>query len=127
MEKQTNTAMQRIGRDRQRIWDVPFCPTEFAWTSFDRQSKKYTCINHGFIHDEKEPIRQHPTAKPLPVFIGIISDFAKENDLILDPFLGSGTTLVAAKNLGRRAIGIEINLDYCRIAEDRLRQEVLSL
>ena len=46
-------------------------------------------------------------------------------DLILDPFLGSGTTAVAAKQLGRKFIGIEINMDYCRIAEDRLRQEEL--
>lgn len=46
-------------------------------------------------------------------------------DLILDPFLGSGTTAVVAKQLGRRFIGIEINPDYCKIAEQRLAQEIL--
>ena len=68
---------------------------------------------------------QHPTEKPINLIRQFVSDFTDPGDLILDPFMGSGTTLRAAADLGRRAIGIEINEDYCRIAVERLRQGVL--
>jgi len=48
--------------------------------------------------------------------------FSKERDIILDPFNGSGTTCVAAKKLNRRFIGIEINPEYCKIAEERIKK-----
>jgi DNA modification methylase len=66
--------------------------------------------------------RYHPTQKPLSLMERCISLFSNEGDLILDPFAGSGTTLVAARNLGRRFIGCDISADYVAIAEKRLAQ-----
>jgi len=67
----------------------------------------------------------HPCPKPLGLWKWIVDKFSEKGSVILDPFLGSGTTAVAAKQLGRHYIGIEINPDYCRIAEERLAQEML--
>jgi site-specific DNA-methyltransferase (adenine-specific) len=68
----------------------------------------------------------HPTPKPLDLICKMVSLFTDEGELICDPFMGSGTTLRAAKDLGRRAIGIEIEEKYCEIAAKRLSQEVLE-
>ncbi len=65
----------------------------------------------------------HPTEKPEKLIRTIIG--ANVGETILDPFMGSGTTLVAAKLEGRRAVGIEIDEEYCQIAVNRLRQKVL--
>jgi adenine-specific DNA-methyltransferase len=67
----------------------------------------------------------HPTQKPTALFRRIITVSSDEGDLILDPFLGSGTTARACKDLNRNYIGIEIDADYVAIAEKRIMQEVL--
>jgi len=79
---------------------------------------------HPFHNLKGGKSRQHPTQKPLSLMRWCI-ELSKTQGTILDPFAGSGTTLRAAKDLGRKAIGIEIEEKYCRIAANRLRQEVL--
>jgi len=73
------------------------------------------------------PKIDHPCPRPLEQVQYVVSLASVEGDVILDPFMGSGTTLLAAKNLGRRAIGIEIEERYCDIAARRLQQEVMEL
>lgn len=68
----------------------------------------------------------HPCPKPIEWIRWVVIKASQEAETILDPFMGSGTTLRAAKDLGRKAIGIEIEERYCEIAANRLRQEVLA-
>lgn len=70
---------------------------------------------------------EHPTQKPVGIVDPLIRYSVPAGGLVLDPFAGSGTTLVAAKACGRRAIGIEVSEAYCEIAARRLAQSVLPL
>ena len=66
--------------------------------------------------------RFHPTQKPIALMVYCVEGYSKTGQIILDPFMGSGTTGVACANLGRKFIGIEINEDYFNIAVKRIRQ-----
>jgi site-specific DNA-methyltransferase (adenine-specific) len=68
---------------------------------------------------------EHPTQKPLGIVRPLIEYSCPPDGIVLDPFMGSGTTLRAAKDLGRKAIGIEIEERYCEIAAKRMAQAVL--
>jgi DNA modification methylase len=70
---------------------------------------------------------EHPTQKPLSIIRKLIQVHTDKNQTVLDCYLGSGTTAIAAAQLGRNFIGVEISTGYCRIAEERLRLETAQL
>ena len=83
------------------------------------------CSHKPKVQPRKDRERQgiHPTQKPVALIGWLLKKFSQENDLIFDPFLGSGTTAVACEKLGRRWIGIEISEKYCEIAARRIDNE----
>ena len=95
---------------------------ELAFTSFERALRVITLNRVELMIDGAV----HPTQKPEKLMRWCIAH-AGDAQTILDPFMGSGTTLRAAKDLGRKAIGIEIEERYCEIAVRRLQQAVLPL
>ena len=109
------------------IWDKR-CADGFAFLSdgeaawWSEGHGVYICTINAQQHRSKAGL--HPTQKPVGLMTWCINK-AKKSETILDPFDGSGTTLVAAKLEGRKAIGIEINERYCEIAASRLAQGVL--
>lgn len=83
--------------------------------------EKTKVIPHPIVQDDR-----HPTVKPLPVIERLVRNCSDEGETILDPFMGSGTTLVACAKLGRKGIGIELDPDYfdiaCKRVEEAYRQ-----
>jgi DNA methylase len=102
-----------------------FADCEIAWTNFDMSIRKIDHLWNGMIRKNHEG-RFHPTQKPLNVIKWALSLCPNNPQTIIDPFMGSGTTLRAAKDLNKRAIGIEIEERYCELAAARMSQEVLQ-
>jgi DNA modification methylase len=106
------------------VWNKPernftLAEAEYAWTNADNVAR--VCD-----YRRSDPDRIHPTQKPLGLMRWCLSlSWCSDAATILDPFMGSGTTLVAAKLEGRRAVGIELEERYCEIAANRLSQGVL--
>lgn len=113
------------------VWDKQtgtngYADCELAWSDLPMAVRMFSFQWMGMLQKLPEE-RYHPTQKPLPVMrwcIGLLPEGAR---MVLDPYMGSGTTLRAAKDHGRRAIGIDAEERYCEIAAKRMGQEVLDL
>lgn len=90
---------------------------------FDRNSRASDLFEYNL--ERQETGNEHPCPKQIKLITDILSCYSPGGGTVIDPFCGSGTTLVAAKQLGRKAIGIEISEKYCEIAVKRLGQEYL--
>jgi DNA modification methylase len=110
--------------DKERPHDLDQSTCELAWSNFVKGVRIFRHLWNGAICKRK-PDLVHPTQKPVELFAWIIQLRWFPAGTILDPFMGSGTTLRAGKDLGRKCIGIEIEEKYCEIAAKRLAQEVL--
>ncbi len=123
------------------FWQIVlFCPegmvkSPIGWTKFmscfifKKGNPKIICRNKdifidtpGKMVEPDEGYINHPTPKPKHFVREILKMFTKENDLVLDPFIGSGSTAIACLQLNRRFIGFEIDERYCEIAVNRINK-----
>jgi site-specific DNA-methyltransferase (adenine-specific)/modification methylase len=98
---------------------------ELAWSNLGGPARIHRQRWAGAMKsgEDKQTRRRHPTEKPVELMRWCIQQCPA--GVVLDPFMGSGTTLRAAKDLGRKSIGVELEERYCEIAAKRLGQEVL--
>lgn len=96
---------------------------ELAWTNAITRTMKLPLQWGGEAHNGEEHF--HPTQKPVSLMRWCMTEVSPGLTRVVDPYMGSGSTLVAAKEIGRRAVGIEIDEKYCEVAARRLAQEVL--
>lgn len=105
------------------IWDKEntgyFADVEMAWTSFGKSAKLYKWLWNGLCRKGERSVegksRVHPTQKPVGLIGEIFKDFTKENEIILDPFGGSGSTLIACEQLDRKCYMMELDPHYCDV------------
>lgn len=113
------------------VWDKQngendFADCELAWTNLPKAVRKFVWKWQGMLQEDmkNKEERVHPTQKPLPVMHWCLTQ-APDIKTVIDPYAGSGTTLLAAKQKGISAVGIEINERYCEAAAKRLSQGVI--
>jgi DNA modification methylase len=115
------------------VWDKTegvlrnnFADCELAWTSFNKPARIYRHLWIGLLRkgERKDELRRrvHPTQKPVGLFTQILEEYSEEGDIILDPYLGSGTTLIACEKTGRVCYGMEIEPEYCDLIIKRFAE-----
>jgi hypothetical protein len=116
------------------IWDKKTgCGSEYERMYERNGQRNWKVFRHYLINStiaagyQGDVFTGHPSQKPTRLMVDVVAYGTEHGHTVLDPFMGSGTTLVAAKRLGRKAIGIEIEEKYCEIAATRLQQGALDL
>lgn len=109
------------------VWDKvngnnDFADCELAWTNLDKAVRRIKWMWNGMIRQGEDTERFHPTQKPIEVMSWCIRHLPKDAETILDPFMGSGTTGVAAMHEGKKFIGIEYSRKYFEIAKRRIER-----
>jgi len=121
--KLKNTSCWIIWDKRENIPSNNFADAEIAWSSFEKPTRIYRQLWSGLLRkgNRKEEMnkRQHPTQKPVGIHGVILRDFTKENDIILDIYGGSGTTLIACEQLNRKCYMMELDERYCDVIISR--------
>lgn len=115
---------KRLGLEKMAERGWPLGEAELAWTNVIGTTRVFRNRWAGLVRSSENRDHFHPTQKPISLMAWSMG-FLPEG-VCLDPFMGSGTTLRAAKDLGRRAVGIEIHEPYCEIAAKRLAQKVMQ-
>lgn len=109
-----------VWRKPQISEGVSFSMLEYAWASFDETSKEWIGMSN-------EADRIHPTQKPVALYEWLLTHYAKQGDKILDTHLGSGSSRIAAHNLGFDFVGCEIDEDYFKAQEERYQAHIAQM
>jgi hypothetical protein len=113
--------------NKERPHELDQATAELAWTNCVKGVRVFTHMWNGMLRaSENGASLQHPTHKPVALMAWCLSLKWINRGTVCDPYMGSGSTLVAAKNAGMEAIGIEIEERYCEIAAKRLAQSVMD-
>lgn len=103
--------------DKQQPFDFSMAMCEYAWSNIDKPAKIFR------YRVQKEKNKIHPTQKPVALYAWILNNYAKQGDKIFDPFLGSGSSRIAAYKKGFDFYACELDKDYFQAQEERFRKE----
>ena len=99
---------------------------EFAWTSFDENARKVTIQHSGFLRSDPQK-SIHPTQKPIALYKWLLQNYAKPGDTILDTHLGSGSSRIAAYDMGFDFTGYELDTEYFNASDARFKNHISNL
>ena len=101
-----------------------FSDGELAWTSFNKVAKQFDFKYYGNLEgNTSASAKIHPTQKPIKLYEWLLTNYAKQGDKILDTHLGSGSSAIAANNLGFEFVGMELDEDYFKASVNRFINE----